>query len=114
MRDSNPGQDQKTNIVCNEQKVLPRGLGLPSDEPIPIFNLKGRRCPAQTGNYLAFEKNQVSQMFPKQSGTSEIMIVMNQGSSIGNSPGKSLTLRKVRHIGQGSAPMGYWRTGGFE
>jgi len=78
MRNSNPGQNQKTDIVCNVQKVFPPGRGLPSDEPIPVFDLEGSAGPAQTGNHLTIEKGQISQMFPDQSGPPEVMIVMSQ------------------------------------
>jgi hypothetical protein len=78
MKNSNPGQNEKPDIVRNEQKMFPPSRSLPSDEPIPVFDLEGSAGPAQTGNDLAIEKGQVPQMLPNQSGPPEVMIVINQ------------------------------------
>jgi hypothetical protein len=78
MRNSNPGQNQKTDVVGNKQQTSPPRRGLPSDEPIPIFDFEGSTGPAHTGNYLAMKKGEVSQVLSNQSGLPQVMIVMNQ------------------------------------
>jgi hypothetical protein len=54
-----------SDIVRNEQKLFPSGRSLPSDEPIPVFDLEGSRGPAQAGDNLAMEKGQVPHMLPQ-------------------------------------------------
>jgi hypothetical protein len=60
MFDVNPGQDQKPDIIGNEAEALVSGWDVPTDELVPVFNLKRSAGPAQASDDLAVEKSQIS------------------------------------------------------
>ncbi len=60
MFDVDPREDQKTDIVGNETERFVSSRDIPTDESVPVFNLKSRTGPAQSSYDLAVEKSQVS------------------------------------------------------
>jgi hypothetical protein len=58
--DVNPRENEEANVVDDEGQMLASGWGIPSNESIPVLNLKGRAGPAQASYHLAVEKSQVS------------------------------------------------------
>jgi hypothetical protein len=78
MFDVDPGQDEKTDIVGNEAEMFVSGWGIPANESIPVFNLKGSAGPAQASDHLAVEKSQVSNMFADKTRSPQVVIMVNQ------------------------------------
>ena len=59
MLDTNPGQHQKAGVIGNQVQPAVPAAGVPTNQIIAAFDLKGRTGPSQTGDHLAVEINQV-------------------------------------------------------
>jgi len=76
--DVDPGEDEKTDIVGHETETLVSGRGIPANESVPVFNLKGSAGPGQASDYLAVKKSQVSYMFADKARLLQVVIMVHQ------------------------------------
>ena len=77
MGNPNPGENEKADIVPDQTEALTSGSRTPADKAIPGLNLEGGAGPAQTGYHLTIEEGEIAQMFPHQSGASQVVIMVN-------------------------------------